>query len=637
MGKDEIIIEKAVNTIRAIGTEMISEVKSGHSGIVLGAAPALYSIYNAMKFNPKAPDWFNRDRFVMSAGHGSALLYSVLHFMGFDIPADDLKTFRKLHSKLAGHPELFTPGVDAATGPLGQGIAMAVGMAMAEKRLNAMDKDAVDHYTFCLVGDGCLQEGVSYEACNLAGLWKLNKLIVVYDSNDIQLDGECKNVNAENVRNRFEAAGWHVIEVADGMCVGSVSRAIEQAKASSDAPTLIVAKTAIGFGAKTQGTSKAHGQVLTREEIQDLRKSWGLTTEYFGVDVDVQKHFAAIVKAKIAEASKPQKALSKFMESFLSAQELDIKPEHREMSGRDAGHAALQQIAKQRKNILGGSADVASSTQQFVKGGGMFSAENPLGTDVAFGVREFAMAAIMNGAALHGFRPYVSCFLVFSDYCKAAMRVSALMGLPVVYIYTHDGLGSPQDGPTHQGCESIAALRIIPNMTVFRPCDDVEVAAAYKYAFSSNKPSSIVLSRGNTPSLKGTTEGGVLRGGYIVSQAKSAQATLVATGTEVPLCLKAQEMLEGKGISCVVVSLPSTELFDAQDEKYRNSIIKPGLPVVAVEMGNTSGFYKYLHGNGTVIGFDTFGHSGDGAAIMNELGVTSENIVKAVQKLVKKK
>lgn len=630
---DEKIVERAVNTIRVIGTEMISEVKSGHSGIVLGAAPALYAIYNAMRFNPSAPDWFNRDRFVMSAGHGSALLYSVLHFMGFDISSDDLKTFRKLHSKLAGHPELFTPGVDAATGPLGQGIAMAVGLAIAEKRLNAIDKDAANHYTYCLVGDGCLQEGVSYEACNLAGLWKLNKLIVVYDSNDIQLDGECKNANGESVRKRFEAAGWHVIEVVDGMCVNSISRAIEQAKAFGDAPTMIIAKTTIGFGAKVQGTSKAHGSVISREEIQNLRREWGLTEEYFGVDADVKKHFAELVKAKKAEASSVKKATLPWGTGTV---DLVVTPERREMSGRDAGHLALQQIAKQSKRLFGGSADVMSSTQQFVKGGGLFSAENPIGTDVQFGVREFAMAAIMNGAALHGFTPYVSCFLVFSDYCKAAMRISALMNLPIVYIYTHDGLGSPQDGPTHQGAESIAALRLIPNMTVFRPCDDVEVAAAYKYAFSANKPASIVLSRGNTPSLKSTSEEGVLKGGYVISNASSAKATVVATGSEVALALKAQEELKAQGIPIRVVSLPCCELFDAQESKYRNSVIKPDLPVVTVEMGSTSGFYKYTRGNGTTIGFDTFGHSGDGNAIMKELGVTVEAIVQAVKKLVKK-
>ena len=653
------MVNKAINTLRVLSAEAISNANSGHGGIALGAAPIMYAAYTSMKIDPNNANWFDRDRFVMSAGHGSALLYSMLHLMGFGISMQDLKTFRKLGSHLTGHPELNTKiGVDCSTGPLGQGVAMAVGMALAEKRLSRMYNkgglNIIDHHTFVLAGDGCLMEGVSYEACNLAGLWKLNKLIMLYDSNNITIDGTRTMADGECVKKRFEACGWNVLEVDGEKGENDITNAIAQAKAFENAPTIIVIKTTIGYGDKRAGTHKAHGMVLTADECTELRGQFGLTLKPFEVDTDVKKHFESIAFKKMNSQKQWEKLLHKYrkqfpkeyssLEKFIKPgiAKYDVKVERKTAELRNTGGEVLNQIAKQSVRIYGGSADVASTTKAIV--------ENAY---FACGVREFAMAAICNGLALHGFTPYCSTFLAFSDYCKAAIRLTAMMDLPVVYVFTHDGLGNAPDGPTHQGNECINALRMIPNMTVFRPCDDVEAADAYKWAFESGKPTCIVLSRGPVPSF---SSGGLENGGYVISDgaslAKEASeqlygvkkdtltkfsAVILATGAEVVLCLEAQDLLRNMGISVRVVSMPSFELFDAQPEEYRMSVLgSADIPKVAVEMGNGDLWYKYVGPNGKVISFDVFGESGPHEELANKLGFSARNIANTVFELFKK-
>ncbi|MCL2587152.1 MAG: transketolase [Firmicutes bacterium] len=593
------IHEKAVNTIRVLGMEAINSANSGHGGIVMGAAPIIYATYMNMRFDPSTPTWFNRDRFVLSAGHGSALLYATNHMFGFPIKREELATFRKLGSRLHGHPELKPEiGIEATTGPLGQGFAMAVGLAVAEKKLAATNKQ-VDHYTYCLVGDGCLQEGVSYEAANLAGLWKLNKLIVLYDSNDVQLDGATNMVDGEDVAMRFKAAGWHVLEVKDGMHFEALNKAIADAKSQAEKPTIIVAKTVIGHSTPSAGTAKAHGLILGAEELVNLRVQWGLEGDKFSVPSDVDQHFASLVKAKSGQGDDwtPWKAASKAFK---------VTSDGGSRALRDSGHLALQQIAKQSPKLFGANADISSTTKAFITGGSWWGHENPKGTDLACGVREFGMAAIVNGLALHGFTPYCSTFLAFSDYMRPAIRLSALMNLPVHYIFTHDGLGHAQDGPTHQGPEHLTSLRLIPNLDVFRPCDDAETAAVYEYIYNNNRPSVTVLSRGG----EGLIRKGKSRGvdGYIFEGKDKPQAALIATGTEVNLALQAVEILEKEGVSVVVYSMPHKPVMMPEHKD---------LPGLVIEMGSPA--------------WNTFGHSGAESEVRAVLGFTPEAIAGVVK------
>jgi len=658
--KPNDIVKKAVDTIRVISAEVISAANSGHSGIALGAAPIMYSVYTSMKIDSDAPDWFNRDRFILSAGHGSALLYTVLHFMGFKISTEDLKTFRTLNSHLTGHPELNTKiGVDCSTGPLGQGVAMAVGAALAEKRLAEMfNKDGfniIDHHTFVLAGDGCLMEGVSYEACNLAGLWKLNKLIMLYDSNHVTLDGKAETANGEDTAKRFEACGWRVISVSENQGTDGITSAIAQAKTSADAPTVIIVNTTIGFGARTAGTSKAHGAVLSAAETQELRERLQLPGKPLEVDSDVRKHFSQLIKnqtakkkwdAVVSNYKKKYPAEYKDLIKFISpeAAQFIVTPERKTMSLRDAGHTALNQIAKQSPRIYGGSADVASTTKAFVDG-----------AYFACGVREFAMAAICNGLALHGFTPYCSTFLAFSDYARAAIRLSALMDLPVTYIFTHDGFGNGPDGPTHQGNEHISALRLMPNMNVFRPCDDAETAAAFKYVFEKRKPACIVLGRGEVPPISGEKDfGNVEKGGYVISAGSGeCKAVLIATGAEVATCIEAQKLLEKSGVGVRVVSIPSFELFDLSSAEYKSNVLGGGLPKVAVETGVGALWHKYISADYdnkdnksglnrnrirsadyVIVSFDQFGGSGPNGKLAEKFGFTAENITRKTLELL---
>ncbi|MDR0462598.1 MAG: transketolase [Christensenellaceae bacterium] len=594
-------MEKAVNTLRVLAAEAISNANSGHSGIALGAAPLMYAIYKNMNFDPTDGAWFNRDRFVMSAGHGSALLYATLKCFG--VKDIDLKTFRKFGSEMTGHPELNDKlCVDCSTGPLGQGIAMAVGIALAEAKLNSLYKSAVDHYTYCLVGDGCLMEGASYEACSLAGLWKLGKLIVIYDCNQVTLDGTRASADAEDTAKRFESMDWNVIDVKRGLNdAKAVDEAIQCAK-GNPRPTLIIAHTSIGYGSKNVGSNKAHGSVLTVEEIADLKKKWGISASAFEVDPDVVKHFKELSVKKIGSARKwkPTPAL----QDFLKSRKLTCKTKGL-VNARDIGHEMLNQLATQSPKIWGGSADVASSTKMFVDG------DNKDGSskNIAYGVREFAMAAISNGLALHGYTPFCSTFFGFSDYCKPAMRITALMDLPVTYIFTHDGLGNPPDGPTHQATEHIVAMRLVPNIKLYRPSSESETALAFESVFNKGKPACIVLARGDLNKEQ-------------PQNTENPRINMLSTGSEVALCIRAQKILRDKGINANVQSIPCLDEFDASD-------IEKKIPVLGVELGNGTSFWALFGKNnlhGDVLSFDNFGKCGKDADVLKWLGFTPENI-----------
>jgi transketolase len=628
----ENVTVKAINTMRCLGMDMITSANSGHGGIVLGAAPMMYAAYSAMKVDPANPEWFNRDRFVMSAGHGSALLYSALYLFGFPISSDELKRFRQLGSPLTGHPEVNTKiGIDCETGPLGSGIATAVGLALAEKKLNAQSKGVVDHYTYCLVGDGCLMEGASYEACNLASTWKLNKLIVLYDSNNITLDGTKCSADGEDVVARFKAAGWNVLSIENGEDVAAIDAAIVGAKMQRVAPTIIIVTTQIGFGTKNAGSSKAHGMVMSAEEGAALREGWGLSSQPFSVDSDVAKHYADIIAKKkgTSKSWKPTSDLAPFINK--ANPKLNITMERKPRELRDAGWDALNQVASVNPRLFGGSADVASSTKVFIKDSPNISPADMSGRNIAFGIREFAMALMCNGLALHGFRPFCSAFLVFSDFAKAAIRLSALMDLPVTYIFTHDGMGAAQDGPTHQGNEHVNALRIIPNLNVYRPADAIETAAVYKAVFENEKPAAIVLSRGGVPPLNASSEKGTNMGAYTVVECDKPQAVLLSAGTEVSLCVEVAELLKTKGINCRVVSMPCMTQFDAQTKDYRCSILPCEVNKIAVELGTEHLWHKYAD---AVIAFDKFGASAKESDLRKHLGFTPEQIADKILKII---
>jgi transketolase len=658
--------QASVNTLRALGCEAISNAKSGHSGMVLSAAPMMYSIYKAMKFDPKNGSWFNRDRFVLSAGHGSALLYATLKSFGFE--GLDLKTFRQINSKLTGHPELNTAiGVDCSTGPLGQGIAMAVGIALAEKRLaekynravtvtyepetidgqtvqkpdRVKQLNIIDHRTFCLVGDGCLMEGASYEACNLAAKWELNKLIVLYDCNGATLDGTRESADGEDVAKRFRAMGWRVLRAEQGNDELQISLRIRRAVTSKHAPTIIICNTTIGYGSKDEGSHKAHGSVLSADEITNMREKWEITKTPFGVDADVAGHFNEIVNTKNGSAKKWFRLLKKYgtvypneyadVLEFVTATSHNLKLLGKKIkheptkfvldanslaeikSGRDQGHEVLNQIAVQTPRVIGGSADLASTTKAFLR-------ET---ANISYGVREFAMGAISNGLALHGFTPFCSTFLAFSDYCRAAIRLTALMNLPVTYIFTHDGIGNPPDGATHQCAEHIAALRVIPNLNVYRPADVTEVCAVYEYVFEAEQPAAIILSRGDLPTSN-------------IKNVDDPAAILIASGAEVNLCARAQKLLGGLGIFVNVISVPCLEQFNHRELKFNaNKTV-----ILAVEMGVGTHWWALFGHLGLkhcdVLAFDTHGHSGTEADVREKIGFTPEHVADKVLSMLEK-
>ncbi len=656
---------KSVNTIRILSAEMVEKAKSGHPGMPMGAAPMAYALWaRQMKHNPANPNWVDRDRFVLSAGHASALLYSLLHLFGYDLPIEELKQFRQWGSKTPGHPEYgHTVGVETTTGPLGQGFATGVGMALAEAYLaakfNRPGYDIVDHYTYVLAGDGCMMEGITAEAASLAGTLELDKLIVLYDSNDITIEGNTNIAFREDVGKRFEAYRWQVIKVEDGNDIDAISKAIEEAKAEKSKPSLIIIKTEIGYGAPAkQGKASAHGEPLGEENLKEAKEFLGWTyEEEFFVPEEVKEHMETI-KQKGIEAEKAwQEKWEAYAKEYPElAKEWEIwhsdelpvdllnDEDFWKFDGPDATRSSsgkvINRLAKLLPNLIGGSADLAPSTKTLMNDRGSFSAENRTGSNLHFGVREHAMAAMANGIALHGgLRPYVATFFVFSDYMKPAMRLSALMGLPVVYVLTHDSIGVGEDGPTHEPIEHLAAARSIPNFTVFRPADSKETAAGWYAALTrKNSPTALVLSRQNLPLYEETGKD-ALRGGYILldSEKETPDIILMASGSEVELIYKAHGILKEKGIDARVVSMPSFEIFDEQDEEYKEKVLPKAVRArLAVEAASSFGWHKYVGLDGDTITLDRFGASAPGKLLFEKFGFTVENVVERAVQLVRK-
>ncbi|NQK48675.1 transketolase [Streptococcus suis] len=652
----------SVNAIRFLGIDAIEKSKSGHPGVVMGAAPMAYSLFTKeLRINPAQPNWINRDRFILSAGHGSMLLYGLLHLSGFeDVSMDEIKNFRQWGSKTPGHPEFgHTAGVDATTGPLGQGISTATGFAQAERFLAAKyNRDGFpifDHYTYVICGDGDLMEGVSAEAASYAGLQKLEKLIVLYDSNDINLDGETKDSFTEDVRARYNAYGWHTDIVTDGTDVDAIFAAIEKAKAAGK-PSLIEIKTVIGHGSPNkQGTNAVHGAPLGPEEAEATRKALDWNYGPFEIPAEVYADFKANVADRGAAA---YDAWVKLVEGYKAAYPelaaevtailegrdvVEIKPEDFPVyengfsqATRNSSQDALNAAAKVLPTFLGGSADLAHSNMTYIKEDGLQDSVNPLNRNIQFGVREFAMGTILNGMAAHGgLRVYGGTFFVFSDYVKAAVRLSALQGLPVTYVFTHDSIAVGEDGPTHEPIEHLAGLRAMPNLNVFRPADARETQAAWYLSLTSKStPSALVLTRQNLTVEEGTDFDKVAKGAYVVYEAEGFDTILLASGSEVNLAVKAAKELEAAGTKVRVVSVPSTELFDAQDAAYKEEILPNAIRRrLAIEMGATQGWYKYVGLDGKVLGIDTFGASAPAQTVIDNYGFTVENVVKLVGEL----
>ncbi|GGF86224.1 transketolase [Paenibacillus aceti] len=662
----------SITTIRTLAIDAIEKAKSGHPGMPMGSAPMGYQLFaKTMNHNPENPTWVNRDRFVLSAGHGSMLLYSLLHLSGYDLSLEDLKQFRQWGSKTPGHPEWgHTAGVDATTGPLGQGLSMAVGMAMAETQLaatyNKDDFKVIDHYTYGICGDGDLMEGVASEAASLAGHLKLGKLIFLYDSNDISLDGKLNLSFSENVRQRFDAYGWQTLLVKDGNDLDALAAAIEEAKADTERPTLIEVKTVIGYGSPNKqgkgGHGGTHGSPLGAEEAKLTKEfyKW-VYEEDFYVPEEVREHFAEVKKQGSAANQAWDAAFAKYKAQYpeLAAQfetavagdmpkdwDADLpkySAEDKAISTRVASGKALNGLAGRVPQLLGGSADLESSTMTHLDGLEMYTPDTRAGRNVYFGVREFGMAAAMNGVMLHsGLKIYGGTFFVFTDYLRPAVRLAALMKLPVTYVLTHDSIAVGEDGPTHEPIEQLASLRIIPGLTVIRPADGNETSAAWAYAVENKEnPVALVLTRQNLPILEKSAElarEGIKRGGYVVSDAKDGKpvAQIIATGSEVQLAVKAQAALAEEGIQVRVVSLPSWDLFDKQDQAYKDSVILPEVKArVAVEMAHPFGWERYVGEKGSIIGITTFGASAPGDKVVAEYGFTVENVVKHVKEQLK--
>ncbi|MBF0777955.1 transketolase [Streptococcus cuniculi] len=652
----------SVNAIRFLGIDAIEQSKSGHPGVVMGAAPMAYSLFtNQMRINPQVPNWINRDRFVLSAGHGSMLLYALLHLSGFEeVSMEEIKNFRQWGSKTPGHPEYgHTAGVDITTGPLGQGIATATGFAQAERFLaakyNKDDYNIFDHYTYVICGDGDLMEGVSAEAASYAGLQQLDKLIVLYDSNDINLDGETKDSFTEDVRARYEAYGWHTDFVADGTDVVAINQAIEKAKAAGK-PALIEVKTIIGHGAPNkQGTNAVHGAPLGAEETAATRKALDWNYAPFEVPAEVYADFKEKVADRgqvayaawekmVADYKTAYPELAAEVTAILEGRDpVELKPSDFPLheagfsqATRNSSQDAINAAAQVLPTFLGGSADLAHSNMTYIKEDGLQDDRHRLNRNIQFGVREFAMGTVLNGMAAHGgLRVYGGTFFVFSDYLKAAIRLSALQGLPVTYVFTHDSIAVGEDGPTHEPIEHLAGLRAMPNLTVFRPADARETQAAWYLSLTSpSTPSALVLTRQNLTVEEGTDFDKVAKGAYVVYEEAGFDTILLASGSEVNLAVTAAKQLAAEGIKVRVVSVPSTELFDAQDAAYKEEILPNAIRRrVAIEMGATQSWYKYVGLDGAVLGIDTFGASAPAAKVIEEYGFTVENVVKTVKEL----
>nr|WP_244987051.1 transketolase [Oceanobacillus caeni] len=662
-------VEKlSINTIRTLSIDAIEKANSGHPGLPMGAAPMAYTLWtDFMNHNPKNSKWFNRDRFVLSAGHGSMLLYSLLHLSGYDVSMEDLKQFRQWGSKTPGHPEVHhTDGVEATTGPLGQGIAMSVGMAMAEAHLaskfNKQDIAIVDHYTYALISDGDLMEGISHEAASLAGHLRLGKLIALYDSNEISLDGDLHKSFSDNTEQRFKAYGWQVLRVEDGNDIKQIRNAIKEAQANKEQPTLIEVRTVIGYGSPNKSASAAsHGAPLGVDEVKLTKEFYEWTHDDFHVPEEVYADFnEKIVKNGSNKEAEWNELLSSYKEKYPElAKELefvlnDKLPDGWEKSlpvyetgsslaSRASSGEVLNAISKSVPHFFGGSADLAGSNKTYMNDEKDFSRNNYSGRNIWFGVREHAMGAALNGMALHGgLKVYGGTFFVFSDYLRPSIRLASIMNTPVTYVFTHDSIAVGEDGPTHEPIEQLASLRAMPGLSVIRPADGNEVQAAWRLALeSTDRPTALVLSRQNLPTLKGTKEAayeGVKKGAYIVSKAENEtpDALLLATGSEVSLAVEAQKVLKGKDIDVSVVSMPSWDRFNEQDEAYKNEVIPPQVKNrVSIEMASPLGWHKYVGDNGIVLAIDKFGASAPGEKVIEEYGFTVENVVKHVEALVK--
>jgi transketolase len=672
--------QQMANAIRALSMDAVQQANSGHPGAPMGMADMAVALWgDHLQHNPSNPHWANRDRFVLSNGHGSMLIYSVLHLTGYKLPIEELRNFRQLHSKTAGHPEVgITPGVETTTGPLGQGITNAVGMALAEKMLaaefNKADHKIVNHHTYVFLGDGCLMEGISHEAVALAGAWKLNKLIALYDDNGISIDGQVAPWFIDNTPQRFAACGWNVIDAVDGHDAAAVSKAIAAAKHSADKPTLIVCKTAIGKGSPNRaGTSKAHGEPLGAEEIKLTREALGWTAEPFKIPKAVYADWDAKAAGKAREAE-----WNKAFAAYKAAHPALAKEFVRRMKGdlpknfnqvafdavvaahtkgetvasRKASQLALEAFTAALPEMLGGSADLTGSNLTNTKSTPAFRVDlagdvvktedgsatggaSRIGRHINYGVREFGMAAIMNGVALHGgYIPYGGTFLTFSDYSRNAIRMAALMKQRVIHVFTHDSIGLGEDGPTHQSIEHAASLRLIPGLDVWRPADTAETTVAWAVALqNANRPSALLLSRQNLAYSPKSDLGDISRGAYVLSEPErvgiqKTHGVIIATGSEVQLALAAQKLLAERKIGVRVVSMPSTNVFDRQDTEYKQSVLPAGLPRVAVEMGATDGWWKY--GCAAVVGIDTYGESAPAPVLFKHFGFTAENVADTV-------
>jgi len=669
------------NAIRALSMDAVQQANSGHPGAPMGMAEIAVALWSRhLRHNPADITWPDRDRFVLSNGHGSMLIYSLLHLTGYDLPIDELKQFRQLHSRTPGHPEVgITAGVETTTGPLGQGVANAVGMALAEALLaSEFNRDGhaiVDHYTYAFVGDGCLMEGISHEVCSLAGTLGLSKLIVLYDDNDISIDGRVENWFADDTPGRFESYGWNVIRNVDGHDVAAVDRAIAQAKQQAGQggrPTLICCRTVIGKGApNAAGSEKVHGAPLGGEEIKATRDAIGWPHGPFEVPADIydawnaresgdrmqqewQVRFEAYAAAFPAEAAEFKRRMAGDLPAdFAQQAEAFIEATNQKaetIATRKASQLALTAYATMLPEMIGGSADLTGSNLTDWKGVTPVrpgEAHIQAGRHINYGVREFGMAAIMNGLALHGgYIPYGGTFLTFSDYSRNAVRMAALMKQRVVHVFTHDSIGLGEDGPTHQPIEHAASLRLIPNLHVWRPCDTTETAVAWASALqrpasigmavNNGGPTALLLSRQNLPFVArdAQTLDAIARGGYVLSDAQNARAIIIATGSEVALALEAQKSLAERGIAVRVVSMPCVELFEAQDQQWRESVLPKGLPRVAVEAGATAGWYKYVGFDGAVIGLDSFGESAPAGLLFKHFGLTAEHVAAAVEQVL---
>lgn len=650
----EINQQKIIDQIRCLGIDMIKEANSGHSGIVLGAAPIIYALYaHHLNIDSENPKYFNRDRFIMSAGHGSALLYATLYMAGYPLRLDDLRNFRQIDSITPGHPEYgITPGVDCTTGPLGEGIATAVGMAMAEANLRTRYKGIIDYYTYVLCSDGDLMEGISYEACSLAGTQKLNKLIVLYDSNNVCLDGKTSDSFNENIAMRFISQGWNVITVEDGNNYELISKAIEEAKKQDEKPTLIEVKTVIGRYSKLEGTNAVHGKVLDDDDITAIKEKLDIRNIPFAVSQNTIEEFQYIINKRCSNLSEkfnnkleslPEEVrdeLNYFMSDDKKIQSKELfydSPLDLRESTRVTSYKMLNAIVKDKPYLIGGSADLFGANKTYIEDGGNFSRDNYLGKNIYYGVRENAMGAISNGLALCGFRPYLSTFMVFSDYLKPSLRLSCMMNLPNIFIFTHDSISVGEDGPTHEPVEQLLTLRAMPNLDVFRPADANEVIGAYKAILDKeNGPSVLSLSRNTVPILEETKANLVEKGGYIALETRNKPVgILLSSGEELHLALEVAKRLMVRGIEVRVVSIPNLGRFLKQSPEYIESVLPVEVRKIAIEASNSMSWNKLIYNSKYLITLDEFGSSGKKDDVYKKYGFDVDTLEEKIEELLK--